>query len=97
MPALVAVLDNLAHVYTDLKRRDPNSPALRRFEIEIENIDSQLLIASRCAQVLVGVMHFYWRMGYTSVETAAMVRIKPPAVRIMLHRLRRVAKSLGFE
>jgi hypothetical protein len=86
---MIAIIKSLNHEYVTLKRRDPRHPRLRKLEIQIENLDTQLRLITRPAEVLIGVVYYYYRARLDSVGTGLALGIKPPAVRQALLRLRR--------
>jgi hypothetical protein len=47
-------------------------------------------------KILTGVVYFFWRAGFNSVQTGYQLGIKPPHVRQILCRLLAAAKLLGF-
>jgi hypothetical protein len=94
-PAKIALIKKLNHEYATLKRSDPRHPRLRKLEIQIENLDTQLRLMIRPAEVLIGVVYYYYRARLDSVGTGLALGIKPPAVRQTLRRLRRTWERMG--
>ena len=94
-PNRVAVLDRLCHELVRLRSQPQSAATAARMQFlveQIESIDTALRINRNIAQVVLGVVHHYYRCGRNSVETAAAMRLKPPHVRRMLWALAQVAK-----
>ena len=87
-----AALDRLCREYSELRRSprlgDDERLRLHRLEVEIENLDTQLVIAERVTKVLVAVIYFYWNLGLNCCDVAKRLRLKPPHVRKLLWQLR---------
>lgn len=88
-PAKIEVIKKLNCEYVALKRSDPKHPRLRKLEVQIENLDTQLRLIKRPAELLCGIVYFYFRARLDSVGTALALGVKPPAVRQTLRRLHR--------
>ncbi len=63
---------------------------------EIEGLDTALVITQTAASKAAMVAHLYYRLGLNSVEVGKEVGLKPPHIRMLLLRLRKVAASLGY-
>jgi hypothetical protein len=61
---------------------------LRKLEIQIEALDTQLVTVNRMVEIVAGVVYYY-SLGCNSVQVARALAIKPPAVRQLLWRLHR--------
>ena len=94
VPRKIEVITGLCHEYVALKRSDPRHPRLRVLEVEIENLDSQLRFTGRPAEIICGIVYYYYRAGMDSVGTGLALGIKPPAVRQTLWRLHRTWKLI---
>lgn len=63
-----------------------------KLDIQIQNIDSQILIARRgAAAIAVAIVYLYYRLGWDSPEIAQKLGIRPPLVRQTLARLQNAA------
>lgn len=93
-PRTINAIDRLCAEYVYCKRQRPfdgQQEKLRRLETQIESFDSQL--CSTVVQV-VGIVHRYYRLGYSSTDTAAECHCKPPMVRMILMRMRQTAEAV---
>ena len=98
VPLLEQQIDSLCAEYVRVKKSNPEyREYLRLLEIEIENADTQLRIASRAAAVLVGCLYFAWHVGLDSVGVAIELGIKPPHARRILGHLNRIAREQHWE
>lgn len=88
---LTKTLGPLCKEYVTLKNATPHSDEdlrrLRKLEIAIEGTDSTIRTNAEITTRVAGVIYYYYRLGYSSVDTAAPLGMKPPAVRVMLGRL----------
>jgi hypothetical protein len=65
---------------------------LRRLQIVIQNIDSQIVLHRRgIAAVILSVAYLYHRMGYDSTTVSNETELKPPCVREILFRMNNMA------
>jgi hypothetical protein len=93
-PQLVARLDGMCKRFVAAKNDgDVHAAALG---IQIENLDTQLRILDRTAEMLGSIIYFYWRAGFTSVETGQQLGLKPPHVRMTILRLTETGVELGY-
>lgn len=61
---------------------------LRDLEIQIQNIDTDLVLTDRGhAEMIVAIVYLYYRLGWDSVTVAEQLQLKPPHVRQVLARL----------
>lgn len=99
LPRRTATLDRLCKEYVELKRNGRNPQRAKMLEELIEGLDTYI----RCSQedggmkLTVGIVAYYYRMGYNSVETAAAMKIKPPLVRRTCWQLENVWKRMERE
>jgi len=93
-PQLVARLDGLCKRFVELKNDGDEYAAM--LGVQIEGLDTQLRILDRTAEMLGGVVYFYWRCGFNSVETGQQLGIKPPHVRQTTSRLIEMGVELGY-
>jgi|HubBroStandDraft_5_1064220.scaffolds.fasta_scaffold23994_2 hypothetical protein len=92
---LTGTVTNMCSRYVALKNApDSDASALKKLGEEIENIDTQIVMANNTAAIVVGVVHFYYRCQMSSVEVAGQLGLKPPHVRQILWRLRRCWKEM---
>jgi hypothetical protein len=94
-PQLTARVDKLCKLFVAAKN-DGLDDAARAYSIQVENLDTSLRILPDIIKILAGVVYFYWRVGFHSVQTGYQLGIRPPHVRQILSRLLACAKLLGF-
>jgi hypothetical protein len=94
-PELVARIDRLCSLLVAAKRDGLLARAAELGQ-KVEETDTQLVVLEDIHKRVAGVIYFYWRCGYTSVETGKELGLKPPHVRGLLNRLLTVAARLGF-
>jgi hypothetical protein len=94
-PELTARIDKMCKLFMAAKN-DGLDDAARAYGIQVENLDTSLRILPDIPKILAGVVYYYWRVGFNSVETGQQLGIKPPHVRQILWRLLDAAKLLGF-
>jgi AraC-like DNA-binding protein len=90
-PRQIKVIDRMCAEYVNAKRLGAPQAKLRLLETQIEGLDSAL--CGTVAQIC-GVALFYYRLGYSSAECAAELRMKPPAVRMVCMKLRQTAEAM---
>src|SRR5882762_2312328 len=80
---LVPKLKVLQAEYTDLaKDKRTNPEYLRRVGIEVQNFDTQIVLARRgIAAVMTAVVYYYYHNGWASTQIANELGVKPPCVR----------------
>lgn|GEM_PF-2726948 len=82
-----------------LRERWKSEPEARKpqLEIQIGNMDTQLrFLRLGNLAIAAGVVYLYYRLGYTSVEVAQELKIKPPHVRQILARLHNAASGVVY-
>jgi hypothetical protein len=89
--AINATLDRLSHKYVAAKRPKRK----RALQIEIEGLDTWVRISESGAAVAAAIVYLYYRVGLDSPGVAEILRLKPPHVRMVLCRMRRIAKRLS--
>jgi hypothetical protein len=95
---LTEQLDRLCHRYVAIKNQiPPDYAALRNLEIEIENTDTSIRIVDNAAEIAAGVVYHYYHRHADSVAVGQALGLKPPHCRILLYRLRKVARELGYK
>jgi len=101
--SLQASLDKMVRRYADilllLKQNPADAEALEAKHFcarQIQNLDTILLFNKDIAGKVLRVVHCYYRMGFTSVQVETETGLRPPHVREIIFRLRKVAASLGF-
>jgi hypothetical protein len=67
---------------------------LRELAIEAQIADSRAMFDRRPAELLTSIVYLSYRLGMNSRQVAEQLHILPPAVRILLWRLNRVAEDL---
>lgn len=84
----IKTLDGLCKRYVELKQAEPTSPRLRKLEIQIEALDTQIRLEKKgFAPFVAGVIYYYYRCGLDSVGTGQQLGIKPPQARKILFEL----------
>ncbi len=72
----------------EVARNYMTSKKLRDLEIQIQNIDTDLVLTDKGhAEVIVAVVYLYYRLGWDSVTIAEELGLKSPHVRQVLARL----------
>lgn len=91
LPRLNSTLDKLNLEYVEAQRNGAPRKRLKELEIEIEALDTQIRISANGGlAVPTAVAYLYFSVGYSSVEVGERLGIKPPHVRELLWRMRRV-------
>jgi hypothetical protein len=94
-PQLTARVDKLCKLFVAAKNDGLDNDA-RTTAIQVEALDTQIRLLPDMPKILTGVVYFFWRAGFNSVQTGYQLGIKPPHVRQILCRLLAAAKLLGF-
>lgn len=95
-----AYLPTMRQTLVDLEskyhiRQVEGATNLEAIEVEIQNIDTQIVLAKRgIPAVMNAVVYCYYRLGWNSSTIAEEFGIKPPMVRIWLYRLNHLSKGL---
>jgi hypothetical protein len=76
-------LTRLCKEHLALKRAGGDAEYTRKLGTEIENLDTQLRVAKGIAGIAVRLATLYWKQGFTSVECAEELNLKPPHCRIV--------------
>lgn len=72
----------------DIARGKLAERSLHNLEIEIQNIDTDLVLTDKGhAEVIASLVYLYYRLGWDSVTVAEQLGLKSPHVRIVLYRL----------
>jgi len=96
VPKKVEVLRDRCRSYVELRNSDaPDAELLRMAAIEIKNLDTEIRTTARLAEIVVGVVFFYYRCGLDSVETAEKLHLSPCGVRQILWRLARTWERMN--
>ena len=70
------------------ERLETEDPKRRRqLEIEIKSLDTFLRTAEQGPALIVGIIYFYYGVGYPSHEVGSALGIRPVSVRQLLNRL----------
>ena len=72
------------------KDRHTSSDRMKRLALVLQVEDTRAVVNSRIAAVILGVAYMSWRQRMKSTEVAEALGIKPPHVRIILYRLKRI-------
>jgi hypothetical protein len=78
------------------KALDEGAPAkrLRELELEAQNADSRAMFDRRPVELLNAVVYLSYRLGYNSTTVAEQLKMRAPAVRVLLYRLNYVADDI---
>lgn len=91
---LASRMERFLHEYRETRKRG-DARRLEILQVEIQNLDSSIMVLRRLPEVATGVIHFYYRLGYDSVLTGEELHMRPPAVRQMLWKIVRAANPPG--
>jgi hypothetical protein len=94
VPKLQAMLALHCKRYMRAKR---NGGGTQSLAILIENIDTRIRIANKGAALITGIVSYYYLQGWDSVQTSAVLGIKPPHCRQILYRLGRIWALINGE
>jgi len=88
IPSNVALLDRLCKE-ADVRNTDTTPERHRVLEAQIKALDGKLVIDKHGPSLIVGIVHYFFRCGFDSVETstALNLRVSPVAVRQIASRL----------
>jgi hypothetical protein len=90
VPKKIEVLRDRCRRYVEMRNSDaPDAELLRMAGIEIRNLDTEIRTTARLAEIVCGVVFFYYRCGLNSVDTAERLHLSPCGVRQILWRLAR--------
>jgi hypothetical protein len=97
VPRLEALATKLCIEYTEAKNYGARKKWLKHAAVEIEVVDSQIIMSKRLPEIICGVIYRSYCSGDNSVEVAQALGLKPPAVRQLLSRLSKVWKKMQTE
>jgi hypothetical protein len=88
IPSNVALLDRLCKE-ADVRNTDTTPERRCVLQAQIKALDGKLVIDKHGPSLVVGIVHYFFRCGYDSVETCAALnhRVSPQAVRQIASRL----------
>ena len=87
-------LDDLLKRYNE-DSKTGSKEYLRRLHIEIQNMDSRIVILRRgIVAVMFAAVHYYYKLGWNSVVVAEELGMKAPAVRMWMFRLNHLADGV---
>jgi hypothetical protein len=88
-PQMFERLDRLSHRYVELKRAGGNQKLIRKLEIQIQVVDTQLVILDKSpAAMVTAIVYLYWRAHADSVGVGLQLGLTPWMVRTTLTRLK---------
>jgi hypothetical protein len=92
IPARVATLDKLTAEFISAKTAGTDPARVLVLARQIRSLDGKLVIDQRGPTLICGIVHYFFRCGYSSVETAAALNhlVSPQAVRQIAHRLKQL-------
>ena len=93
-PQLVARLDGVCKRFVEAK--NSGDEFATTLGILIAGIDTQIRLIDRMAEVLSGVIYFYWRVGFNSFQVAEQLGIKDAHVRQLTARMVETGIALGY-
>lgn len=96
-PAMIERIDSLCKKYVQMKRRQGETQEVKDLAAVIRNLDTLICFENRLAEVVVGVVFFYWNCGLDSVEVAHRLNIHPPHARQILYKLGRTWAKMQAE
>ncbi len=89
LPAHREALDRLLARHDEARNAGATKDQLRRLEIQIQNLDTRILILPRIVAVVNAILYRYFFLRWTSVQTCIdLPGIKPLAVRQLCRRAR---------
>jgi len=90
IPRKKEALDRLVAERMAIIETDP--PRAKALEGQIRSLDATICVDQRGPAVVVGIIHYYFRCGFDSVDTAAALKniISPMGVRQVAHRLEKL-------
>lgn len=97
VPRLEALATKLCQEYIESKNYGARKEWLKQAEIEIEGTDTQIILAKRLPEIIVGVIWRSYSLCEDSVAVGKALGLKPPATRQLLHRLSKVWKQMQKE
>jgi hypothetical protein len=85
------VLDDQMETHKREMEAGASPKRIREIEIEVQNADSRAMFDRRPVELLLSVVYLSYRLNYDSTTVAEQLGMRPPAVRILLWRLRNLA------
>lgn len=75
-------------ITADIARACLKKKKLHDLDIQIQNVDTDLVLTERGhAQMIAGIVYYFYRLGWDSVGVAEQLGLKPPHIRQVLFRL----------
>jgi hypothetical protein len=93
-PEMIERIDGLCKKYVAMKKCDGETQAVKDLAAVIRNLDTLICFESRVAEVVLGVVFFYWNCGADSVQVGQRLGIQPPHVRQILYKLGKTWKKM---
>lgn len=101
IPRQTEIMARLCKEYASLKKLPPSEVAaarLKRLQVEIENIDSQIRLTKEFPAKAARAVYLFWRCeNWNSVEISRELGLKPPHIRKLLHGLCLTARQIEKE
>ena len=92
LPRLKRILDGHLLRYHAVAKNGASAETLRRLAIECQAADASIVMIEKGISALViAAVFYYFRLGWTSVQIANALGVKPPMVRVWLYRIRHIA------
>jgi hypothetical protein len=96
LPDQRKVLDALLARHYEGQRSGMSREELRSIEIQIQNVDTRILILPRLAAVITSILYRFYFLGYSSVEVCRdLPGVRPQMVRQLCRRARNVWDKLN--
>jgi hypothetical protein len=87
VPRLSALADSLCNRYVAGRQNGMSADDLRRLEIEIEGVDSAMIVVKDTPKIVLGVIWRSYSLHENSVQVGEALGLKPTAIRQLLFRL----------
>jgi len=96
-PEMIERIDSLCRKYVAQKKCRGETQAVKDLAAVIRNLDTLICFEGRVAEVVLGVVFFYWNCGLDSVEVGQRLGIHPPHVRQILYKLNKTWNKMQAE
>jgi hypothetical protein len=96
LPALIRQIDSLCSAYVRAKNNGGPQVYLESLQRRIAQEDQTIRNYMKAATILAGIIWWFYRCGYNSVQTAQQLGVSSCSVRQTVFRLNNVAQELGL-
>jgi hypothetical protein len=97
VPRLDALANDLCRRFVEGKQNGADPAWLKKMEIEIEGVDSLMIVAKDTPNIVVGVIWRSYCLNEDSVTVGERLGLKPPSVRALLSRLAKTWARMQIE